>query len=205
MSPVGIFLPSVAHLHFFLEIWRVTRSCSALLFIFIYESQVNSPLRSRTTNRAKTILRLRRLLFLQPRSGLANSKSQDKSGPSYICVNKILLEHRHAPLCLWLLHHNGRVEKAWQFTKLKILIFWFFVENVCWSQPLGVSVWGLSWGLETSNSIAKTPEPVKWSMRETSGKWWEQDKSGLCIVSYLWELTTLSESKCGEDILNEIS
>ena len=146
VCPVGMFLLSVAHLHFFLEIWRVTRSCSALLFLFIYESQVNSPLRSRTTNRAKTILRLkegrlRRLPFFQPRSGLANSKSQDKSGHSSICVNKILLEHRHAPLCLWLLRHNGRVEKAWQFTKLKILIFWFFVENVCWPQPLGVNVW----------------------------------------------------------------
>lgn len=91
VSPVGMFLPSVAHLHFFLEIWSMTRSCSALLFLFIYKPQVNSPLRSRTTNRAKTILRLkegrlRRLLFLQPRSGLANSRSQDKSGPSFICV-----------------------------------------------------------------------------------------------------------------------
>ena len=136
VSPVGMLLPSAAHLHFFLDIWRVTRSCSALLFPFIYESQVNSPLRSRTTNRAKSILRLkegilRRLLFLQPRSGLANCRSQDKSGPSSVCVNKILLEHRHAPLCLWLLHHNGKVEKAWQFTKLKILIFWLLVENVC--------------------------------------------------------------------------
>lgn len=110
VSPVGMFLPSVAHLHFFLEIWSVTRSCSALLFLFIYESQVNSPLRSRTTNRAKTILRLkegrlRRLLFLQPRSGLANSRSQDKSGPSSVCVNNVLLEHSHVCLLtyqLWL-------------------------------------------------------------------------------------------------------
>ena len=148
-------------------------------FISIYELQVNihlSDLGQQIEQRPFWGWKrgsLRRLLFLQPRSGLANCRSQDKSGPSSVCVNKILLEHRHAPLCLWLLHHNGKVEKAWQFTKLKTLIFWLFVENVCWPpQPLGACVWGLSWGLDTSNSIAKTPQPVKWSMRESSGKWW---------------------------------